>query len=80
MVAEYLINAMAHRPGLSRETILAQLQREYGENMTEKMAAFEVKRVENGERSGVTVLERMGGSIRSVTQGRFPGPEMRRSY
>jgi hypothetical protein len=72
MVAEHLIKAMAHQPGLSRERILAQLQREYGGNMTVKMAAFDAKRLENGDRSGTTFLERMCGNLGSVVQGRFP--------
>jgi len=33
MVAEYIIKAMAHRPEISREMILAQFQREYGERI-----------------------------------------------
>jgi hypothetical protein len=72
MVAEYLIKAMAHQPGLSRERILAQLQREYGGNMAEKMAAFEAKRLENGDPPNTTFLERMCGNLGNVVQGRFP--------
>jgi hypothetical protein len=77
IMAEYIIKAMAHRPGCNRETILAQLQREYGENMTDKMAAFEAKRLENGERLDTTVLERTRAGLGSVVQGRFPEMNVR---
>jgi hypothetical protein len=77
IMAEYLIKTMAHQPGLSWERILAQFQSEYGVNMTEKMAGFEVRRVENGDQPGTTVLERMRGSLGSVMQGRFPEMNIR---
>jgi hypothetical protein len=80
VIAEYLIKAMAHQPGLSRERILAQLQREYGENMAETMAAFEAKvakRLENGYRSGTTVLESISGNVGNMVQGRFPEMNVR---
>jgi hypothetical protein len=78
VIAEYLIKAMAHQPGLSRERILAQLQREYGENMAETMAAFEAKvakRLENGYRSGTTVLESISGNVGNMVQ--FPEMNVR---
>jgi hypothetical protein len=55
-LAEYLIKAMAQKPGLSRERILAQLEREYGGDIATKVAEWEKLAAKNGE-SGSTFLE-----------------------
>jgi hypothetical protein len=55
-IAEHLIKVMAQKPGLSRERILGQLEREYGADVPMKVAAWEKKAVENGC-EGSTFLE-----------------------
>ena len=55
-MGEYLIKAMGPRPGLGRDRILAQLQREYGGDVATKVAAWEELTVRNGH-SGSTYLE-----------------------
>lgn len=47
-MAEYLIRVMGQRPGLSRELILTQFEREYGEGTAAKVQAFEEMTVKNG--------------------------------
>jgi hypothetical protein len=59
-IAEHLIKCMGQRPGLSRERILAQFNREYGEGTAEKVAEFETKGEKNGYEKGVTFVEVMG--------------------
>jgi hypothetical protein len=59
-IAEYLIKYMAQRPGLSRERILAQFNREYGEGTAEKVAEFETIAQVNGYEKGVTFVDVMG--------------------
>jgi hypothetical protein len=72
-MAEYLIKTMAGRPGLSRARILAQFEREYGGDMTAKVAAFEAKAVENGYEPGRTFLETMSASMGTMLPRQFPG-------
>ena len=55
-LAEHLIKAMAQKPGLSRERILAQLEREYGGDIATKVAEWEKLAAKNGM-SGSTFLE-----------------------
>jgi hypothetical protein len=40
IMAQYLIQLMGQTPGMSRERILRQFNREYGEDATEKVEAF----------------------------------------
>jgi hypothetical protein len=40
-IAEYLIKMMEHKPGLSRERILAQMNREYPEDVAEMVVKWE---------------------------------------
>lgn len=56
-MAEYLIKVMADKPGLSRERILDQLSREYGENLPGMLGEWERKRVNNGYEPGSTFVE-----------------------
>lgn len=62
-MAEYLIKMMRQHPGLSRNIILAQLEREYGGNLEEKVTAWETKAVQNGAPAGTTFLETMGRNL-----------------
>jgi hypothetical protein len=55
-MGEYLIKAMGERPGLSRDIILRQLEREYGGDVTTKVAEWERMTIENGY-AGSTYLE-----------------------
>jgi hypothetical protein len=55
-IAEQLVKDMGRKPGLSRERILGQLEREYGWDIAAKLEAWEKKTVENGF-EGSTFLE-----------------------
>jgi hypothetical protein len=61
-IAEYLIKVMGQKPGLSRETILRQLQNEYGGDVAPKVAEWERKAAENGL-EGSTFLESMSRNL-----------------
>jgi len=61
-IVEYLVKVMGQKPGLSREMILAQLQNEYGGDMTTKMSEWDKKAVENGLQ-GITLLEDMSRNM-----------------
>jgi hypothetical protein len=61
-IAEYLIKVMGQKPGLSRETILRQLQNEYGGDVASKVAEWERKAAENGF-EGSTFLENMSRNL-----------------
>ena len=65
-IAEYLIKAMGNKPGLSRERILAQFCREYGEDVASKLAEFERMGTENGLEPGTTFLEMMSKNMQSI--------------
>ena len=58
MIAEYLIKMMGDQPGLSRERILAQFVREYGEDVAAHVAALEAN-----DTGGMTLLEMMSGGM-----------------
>jgi hypothetical protein len=64
-LAEYLIKVMAQKPGLSREMILAQLEREYGGGVATKVAEWEKLAAKNGE-SGSTFLEVQSRSMKQA--------------
>jgi len=61
-IAEYLIKIMGHKPGLSRERILEQLECEYGGDVATKVAVWERKAVANGL-EGSTLLESMSRNL-----------------
>jgi hypothetical protein len=54
-IGEYLLKTMSNLPGLSRERILGQLSREYGEEAAGKIDDFEKLAVRNGYEPG-TIL------------------------
>jgi hypothetical protein len=56
-IAEHLIKMMAHEPGLSRERIIAQLSREYGEDITDKVTVFQGRATVKGYPPGTTFVE-----------------------
>ena len=59
VVAEYMVNDMGRKPGLSVAKILAQLSSEFGVDVTKTIAALESKKIENGFELGKTFLEQM---------------------
>ena len=59
VVAEYMIAAMAGKPGLSLARILAQLSEEYEVDVTKMMVAVQDKKMEKGLDPGKTFLEDM---------------------
>lgn len=59
ITAEYILNLMANHPRLSRERILQQFGREYGEDMIEKILKFEESTKKKGFPPGMTYLENM---------------------
>lgn len=65
-IAEYIIKVMAQKPGLSRERILGQLQREYGVDLSTKVAEWEEKAAKNGF-EGSTFLEVQSRSTMAMT-------------
>jgi len=62
VIAEYLIKVMGRKPGLSRETILSQLEKEYGSDVVPRVAEWERKAVVNGFQGG-TFLESMSKGL-----------------
>ncbi|RDB20658.1 hypothetical protein Hypma_012229 [Hypsizygus marmoreus] len=65
-MGEYLIKRMSDQPGLSRERILDQLGREYGEDMKAKITQFETFSVVGGVLPGSTFLEKMGENVTTM--------------
>ena len=65
-IAEYLIKMMQHKPGLSRERILAQLGREYTEDVADKVVKWETMATVNGHAEGTTFLEVMANEMSST--------------
>jgi hypothetical protein len=65
-LAEHLIKFMGDKPGLSREIILAQLEREYGGDVTSKVENLERMATVNGYQSGTTFLETMSKNVTSA--------------
>ena len=65
-IAEYIIKVMAQKPGLSRDRILGQLQREYGVDLSTKVAEWEEKAAKNGF-EGSTFLEVQSRSTMAMT-------------
>jgi hypothetical protein len=61
-IAEYLIKLMGQRPGLSRERILRQLEKEYGRDIAEDVADFEKLATARGF-EGSTFVEVMGRNL-----------------
>jgi hypothetical protein len=55
-MASYLIEAVGHRLGLSRQRILEQFRSEYGEDIPERVALFEAKMTEEGREPWVSHL------------------------
>ena len=63
-LAEYLVKKMQGKPGLSRERILAQMSREYDEDMAEKLAAWEkLKQKRESGTPGTTFIEEMSRNL-----------------
>jgi hypothetical protein len=63
VIAEHLIKMMEHEPGLSRERILAQLGREYPEDIAEMVAKWEQSAAKQGRSPGTTFIEVMGKNM-----------------
>jgi hypothetical protein len=61
-MAEQMIKEMGQMPGLSRERILGQLEREYEVDIAMKLADFETKGEANGF-PGRTFLEVQGAMM-----------------
>jgi hypothetical protein len=71
VVAEYLIAAMARKPGLSVAGILAQLSKEYEVDVTKMMMAVQDKKMAIGFDSGKTFLEDMSKDlVKTFVSGR----------
>lgn len=64
-MAEYMVKAMAQRPGLSREGIFAQLQREYECDVEKQLARFSRVMAAQGYPEG-TFLENMSKGLLAV--------------
>lgn len=71
-LAEYLVKVMAQKPGLSRERILAQLEREYGGDVAAKLGDWERKSKASG-REGSTFLGDMSEHL-MATMPAMMGP------
>jgi hypothetical protein len=65
-IAEYLIQNMSNRPGLSRARILAQFRREYGPAKAKQVVEFERQGVEEGYKVGTTFLESMSKDMQKL--------------
>ena len=65
-IAEYLIKMMEHKPGLSRQRILAQLSREHSEDVAEMVAMLEQSPAKAGHPPGTTYMEVTCKSISNV--------------
>jgi hypothetical protein len=61
-IAEYLVKMMEHKPGLSRERIVAQLSREYSEDIGEKIAKWGQLIAQSGH-PGTMFLEMIGKGL-----------------
>lgn len=59
LMSEYILKMMANHPGLNQERIIAQLTREYGEGLPEKLAISDQLAKKEGLKPGVTALEDM---------------------
>jgi len=66
-IAEYLIKVMGRTPGLSRERILDQFNREYGDNFRAQFAHWVTMGAKNGYGSEDTFLEIMGRNLATTT-------------
>jgi hypothetical protein len=64
-IGQYLVKYWGSRPGLSRETILKQFDKEYGEGATAKIEDFEKKSAEKGN-GEETFLEEMARGMKSM--------------
>ncbi|RDB25255.1 hypothetical protein Hypma_007371 [Hypsizygus marmoreus] len=71
-IGEYLLNNMSNHPGLSRERILAQLGREYGEEMMPRIELFARLTGEVGY-AGTTYVEKTGESMAAFHLSRMMG-------
>jgi hypothetical protein len=65
-IGEYLIKMMEHKPGLSRERILAQLSREYLEDVAEAVAEWEQSTTKQEHSPGTTFMEAMGKTMEAT--------------
>jgi hypothetical protein len=65
-VAEYLIKMMKDEPGLCGERIIAQLSREYSEDIAEIVAKWEESNAARGYAPGTTFIDMLGKSTASV--------------
>jgi len=65
-ITEYLLRNMADRPGLSREMILAQIAREYGQDLADLAVEFEQAGRERGYDGHATLLESMSRDMPKI--------------
>jgi hypothetical protein len=73
IMAEYLIKVTTGNwPGLSRASILAQFEKEYGGDVAADVAMLETQRVELGYGPGKTFFEEKSAMMWAVRNGRFP--------
>lgn len=54
---EYLVKTMGQRYGSSRDSIVAQFEREYGSGIEEKLKKFQSINIANGYAEGLTFVE-----------------------
>ena len=57
-MAQHLLRIMRGKPGLSREMILRQFDREYGEGYMAKVEAYEKERAEAGDDTDLMILSK----------------------
>jgi hypothetical protein len=74
IMAEYLIKVTTGNwPGLSRASILAQFEKEYGGDVAAHVAILETKGVQIGYGPGKTFFEENSAKLWAIRNGRFPG-------
>ncbi|KZP18358.1 hypothetical protein FIBSPDRAFT_745471 [Athelia psychrophila] len=56
-IAEYVIKCMGQREGFSRDLIVGQFEREYGDDLGEKLQNFQSLSIRNGYAEGTTFIE-----------------------
>lgn len=62
-IAQYVIKCMGHQPGFSRDLIIRQFEKEYGDDIGERLQRFETLGNQNGFSGGSTLIETMSKGI-----------------
>jgi hypothetical protein len=77
-IAEHLIKVMGNKPGLSRERILAQLNKEYEIDVKSMLLEFKRRGLENGLDPSETFLEMMSKNYETFIPGLASRAQLRR--